>query len=321
MKDYYKILGVNPKASEAEIKKVYRKLALKYHPDKNPGKESEDLFKEISEAYGIIGDSKKRKDYDSKRGHSQRESFGFDDWVNNFSKENGFQSEFGRDRFKSGYHQQRTGRRGPVDPDSSYLNISGFEKIDLVDAIGGNPIELNYSRETITPDLKKSAEEKNLKIHINLRKNKSQIIEREGRRFLKIKLDGLGNEDRRDRLNMWGEAENLFLCGDYLLEVELIFPEDVRIEGSNIIQEVDVPLYKIIIPKNKIRISTIFGKSYDAEINSPKKLSDIKLVLKGEGILGDSGKTGNYIIRFNVIPPDLSKSSDEDLDNLLNILS
>jgi len=64
-KDYYKILGVDKKASQDEIKKVYRKLAVKYHPDKNPGdKQAEDKFKEINEAYDVLGDSEKRKKYD-----------------------------------------------------------------------------------------------------------------------------------------------------------------------------------------------------------------------------------------------------------------
>ena len=68
-KDYYKILGVDKKASQAEIKKAYRKLALKYHPDKNIGseeekKQAEKKFKDISEAYSTIGDEEKRKKYD-----------------------------------------------------------------------------------------------------------------------------------------------------------------------------------------------------------------------------------------------------------------
>lgn len=64
-KDYYKILGVDKKASQDDIKKVYRKLAVKYHPDKNPGdKKAEDKFKEINEAYDVLGDAEKRKKYD-----------------------------------------------------------------------------------------------------------------------------------------------------------------------------------------------------------------------------------------------------------------
>src|ERR1700756_3642031 len=64
-KDYYKILGVDKKASTEEIKKAYRKLAVKYHPDKNPGnKQAEEKFKEISEANEVLSDPEKRKKFD-----------------------------------------------------------------------------------------------------------------------------------------------------------------------------------------------------------------------------------------------------------------
>lgn len=85
--DYYKILGVDKKASQDDIKKAYRKLALKYHPDRNQGnKSAEEQFKKISEAYAVLGDAEKRKQYDSfgsqeafSRNFSQEDIFrGFD---------------------------------------------------------------------------------------------------------------------------------------------------------------------------------------------------------------------------------------------------
>ena len=64
-KDYYSILGVNKSASDVEIKKAYRKLALQYHPDRNKGnKEAETKFKEVTKAYEVLSDSQKRKTYD-----------------------------------------------------------------------------------------------------------------------------------------------------------------------------------------------------------------------------------------------------------------
>ena len=65
-KDYYRTLGIPENASDGEIKKAYRKLAMQYHPDRNPGKEewANEKFKEINEAYGVLGDPQKREQYD-----------------------------------------------------------------------------------------------------------------------------------------------------------------------------------------------------------------------------------------------------------------
>ena len=76
-RDYYEILGVSKTATAEELKKAYRKLAIQYHPDKNPGnKEAEEKFKEAAEAYEVLSDANKRSQYD-RFGHSKPGSGGF----------------------------------------------------------------------------------------------------------------------------------------------------------------------------------------------------------------------------------------------------
>lgn len=73
-RDYYEILGINKTANQAEIKKAYRELSKKYHPDKNP--DGEEMFKEINEAYSVLSDSEKKNHYD-RFGHNEPKNSGF----------------------------------------------------------------------------------------------------------------------------------------------------------------------------------------------------------------------------------------------------
>ena len=93
-KEYYQVLGVSEQASFDEIKKAYRKLAVKHHPDKNPTntKEAEKKFKEISEAYYVLSDDKRRAQYDQMRkfggateNFAGAQGFNFEDFLNQFS--------------------------------------------------------------------------------------------------------------------------------------------------------------------------------------------------------------------------------------------
>ena len=86
-KDYYKILGVGKEASQEEIKKAFRQLARKYHPDVNQGnKEAENKFKEINEAFQVLGNEKKKAQYDQygSSAFSQEDTAGFRDFKFNF---------------------------------------------------------------------------------------------------------------------------------------------------------------------------------------------------------------------------------------------
>jgi len=122
-RDYYKLLGVDKNASQEVIKKAYRKLALKYHPDRNPGdKKAEEQFKLINEAYAVLSDKEKRRQYDTfgSAGFHQRFSqedifrgFDFGDILKDFgfSSDDIFSTLFGRGSRRK-FHFGNFGARG-----------------------------------------------------------------------------------------------------------------------------------------------------------------------------------------------------------------
>lgn len=102
--DYYKVLGVDKSASDEEIKKAYRKLAMKYHPDKNKGdKSSEEKFKQLSEAYAVLSDKEKRNQYDQFGANGFRQRYSEEDIFRGFDFSDIFR-EFGLggNRFSAG---------------------------------------------------------------------------------------------------------------------------------------------------------------------------------------------------------------------------
>jgi molecular chaperone DnaJ len=112
-KDYYQLLGLGRNAETDEIKKAYRKLAMQYHPDKNPGdKEAEEKFKEIGEAYSVLSDPQKRRQYDQfgragMRGNSGNYGGGF----SGFDPFDIFREVFGGGGFGDIFNMAGGGRR------------------------------------------------------------------------------------------------------------------------------------------------------------------------------------------------------------------
>jgi molecular chaperone DnaJ len=158
-RDYYEVLGVQRNAGKDDVKKAYRKLAVQYHPDKNPGnKEAEEKFKEASEAYEVLSDDQKKAAYDQfgfagvegmggQRDYSQTFR-GFEDIFGDFS---GFSGIF--DTFFGGSGGRRAGGANSAQQGS---NLRYDIEIPFKDAVFGTKVEIQYSHNESCPTCKGS---------------------------------------------------------------------------------------------------------------------------------------------------------------------
>ena len=154
-RDYYEVLGVAKNATRDDIKKAYRKLAIQYHPDKNPGnKEAEEKFKEASEAYEILSDDKKKSAYDQFGFAGVEGMSGQGDYSQTFR---GFEDIFGDfsgifDTFFGGGSSRRSSGGGP----HQGANLRYDIEIPFKDSIFGTKVEIQYSRNDSCPACKGS---------------------------------------------------------------------------------------------------------------------------------------------------------------------
>ena len=161
-RDYYEVLGVSKGASDDEIKKAYRALAKKYHPDMNPGdKEAEAKFKEANEAYAVLSDSEKRAKYDQ-FGHAAFDPAagggggygGFGGFGGDFDFGDIFSSFFG-----GGGGSSRSSRNTPIDGDDVMARIT----ITFDEAVFGCKKEISFARVEACPECSATGAEKGTK--------------------------------------------------------------------------------------------------------------------------------------------------------------
>ena len=150
-RDYYEVLGVGKSANEDEIKKAYRSLAKKYHPDMNPGdKDAEVKFKEVNEAYAVLSDSEKRSKYD-RFGHDAFDPTSGAGGFGGFSGFGGADFDFG-DIFSSFFGGGSTGGRSRANAPQEGDDIAARVTVSFEEAAFGCKKEVNFARIENCPD-------------------------------------------------------------------------------------------------------------------------------------------------------------------------
>jgi curved DNA-binding protein len=296
-KDYYKILGVEKSATQDEIKKAYRKLAMKYHPDRNSGnKSAEEKFKEITEANEVLSDPEKRKKYDTLganwKQYQHTGGQGFDDFFTNFGggrRSSGSTYEFSgnlgemfggmgggfSDFFESFFGGGGRGFGGRTQPQKTAVDVEAILNVTLEDVFNG-------SEKTINVDGKK------LKIKVNPGTKEGQ----------KLRLKGLGRSKTADGTK-----------GDLYLNIHVLQHPFYEIKDGALYYNLDVDLYTAVLG-GKENIKTLDGKT--VSINIPEGTeSEKKLRLKGLGLI-DNGLRGDLLVDIHVtVPKNLNKEEKE----------
>lgn len=310
-KDYYKILGVSRNASKEEIKKAYRELARKYHPDMNPNdKSSEDKFKEIQEAYEVLGKDEKRKNYDM-FGTTGPQQGGFGgSWKDQgFSGGHRYTTNFGnfddifRDVFGFGATSRGRGRRAGAE---QFSDIFGFTAEDI-DRDKDAEHEITIDFDTA---VKGGTRELTLNVHDAFG---NQITEK-----VTVRIPPGVDNGSRIKLQGKGEAGRTGKRGDLFLKIRVIPHELFRRHDNDIYLDLPVTFYEAALGA-EITVPTIEGS---ASVVIPKGVKNgTKLRLKGKGVNNlKTKKKGDQFVVIRIDMPDrIDDSMREELEKIRDL--
>ncbi len=291
-KDYYKILGVDKGATQDEIKRSYRKLARKYHPDVSKEADAEVKFKEVGEAYEVLKDPEKREAYDQLGANWKAGQSGFQpppDWEQNFDFGGGGYTQGNAQDYSSFFEDLFGGGRGGAYYSSGGSSRGGFQSkgenvrarimIDLEDAINGTT--------------------KNITLQVPEVNERGQVINKT--RTLKVKIPKGIKEGQTIRLSKQGNPGiGGGEAGDLMLEVAFNPHRLYTVDGKNIYLNVPVAPWEATLGA-KIDVPTPDGKKVGMKI-PPDSQQGRKLRLKGKGLPGK--QPGDFYVVLQIaLPP------------------
>jgi curved DNA-binding protein len=240
-KDYYKVLGVDRKATPDDIKKAFRKLAMKYHPDQNKdNKQAEEKFKEINEAYEVLSDPKKRERYDQ-LGSS------YSQWQERGGNPGNF-------NWNEWYSGQR-GRGQTVGTDDFGDIFGGFS--DFFSAIfGGMPVS---GQQQYRPQAARPANiEQKVQITLEEAYHGTQRIFQVENRRIEVKIPAGAKTGTKVRMAGAGPATGYGQKSDIMLSVEILPHARYSIKGNDLTTEVKIDMFTAVLG-GAVTVSTLSG--------------------------------------------------------------
>lgn len=336
-KDYYDILGVKRDSTDAEIKSAYRKLARKYHPDVNKTKEAESKFKDINEAYEVLGDKQKRQRYDSLganwqggqsytpppgfeqfgfgggQGGYQSYSFngqdlgGFSDFFSSLfgdmmgagAKSQGM--NFGGFDFGGGAQQASSSRRRQQQAQKSEdLNVTMNLNVTVKDIFDQKPVTVKFN---------------NLDRCTKCSGNEGYCSECGGTGFksepksIKVKLPPNITEGQKVRIKGEGKSDSYGRKGDLYLIVN-IKDKEYEVNGTDLTKEIEITPPEAVLGCKK-DIETLHGK-ITIKI-PPKTSSGQSLRLKELGLPQKGGGYGNLNAKIKIVIPKILSEKQIEL--------
>lgn len=321
-KDYYKVLGVEKNATPEDIKKAYRKLAMKWHPDKNPNnkEEAEHKFKDIGEAYSVLSDEKKRKTYDqfgTTKPQNAEFSGNFGDFQQNAFTANQAEQIFQQFFFNFG-DDKKSGFGGP-----SFASFGGFGDdfgfgsmghghprkrkgnttqcalyVTLEELYFGRQKNLKITRKRLNPDNSTRTESKILTID----------IKKGYKAGTKITFEGEGDEEPN------------VIPGDIQFIIREKRHDTFEREGDDLVRTVNITLKQalcgvnvnvVTLDKRRLRIPITENTIYPGYVHR----------VKGEGMpirKWNGDKRGDLLIKFNIqFPQQLNEQQKETIRHCL----
>lgn len=293
--DYYKILGVDKKASPSEIKKAYRKLALKYHPDKTKGDKSlEDKFKKISEAYAVLSDAEKRNQYDTYGSAGFQQRFSQEDIFKNFNLGD-ILREFGFGGGRSGGFSQAFGNR-------SQGGFSGMGGSAFFHNMGGG-----YGQQQ-TPRKGKDIEyEIPLTLHEMLHGTKKTVTINQGGTANAIEVTIPKGMTRGKKIRLAGKGEispHGGPPGNLYLKSKPVSSGDYAIEGNDILLSKEIRLTQALIG-SALEVTTPDGTAISLKMPAGTRHKS-KLRIPNHGIPQMKGNgCGDLFVVININMPEI----------------